>query len=371
MKRPRKNVLSYEEKKVALEHILKADKLSVKEVCRELDVDRSTVYMWLKKIDYDLSNIERLNRKLQPIMRSKTIIKELDDAVKKKVMLLIQSNPEMGALKIKQYLFRHEQLVVSEKKIYFFLKEKGIIDKRKKGLKVADCHDRRFEYPAPLDAVQIDCLTVTVGSGLKVYVISILDDYSRFILGSRVYPKKSMENVMKIFREVTKKYGVTETVITDKGSEFVSWQSFTKFEELLCSLDIELIASGPSKPQNQGKIERWHQTFRNEFERIKGPFDYSSQLQFELGEFVNYYNYERPHQALNGLVPADRFFGLAEPIEKELEQCRQVSSGDRCIYFSCNIDGRKVVVSGTRNGKIDILENGHSLSNESRKEQNA
>ena len=61
----------------------------------------------------------------------------------------------------------------------------------------------------------------------KAYLISILDDYSRFVLTSRLVPDKTIDGVIQAFSDMVKKYGVPDRVITDKGSEFVSWQSLT------------------------------------------------------------------------------------------------------------------------------------------------
>ena len=131
----------------------------------------------------------------------------------------------------------------------------------------------------------------------------------------------------------------------------------TKFEELLCAFDTELISSGPETPQNQGKIERWHQTFRFDCESRHGRFTLKSEAQYYITEFVNYYNYERPHQGIGGLVPADRFFGISEELENELgTYCNNMRSNE-CIYFSCNINGKKLVVSGSRDKNLSIYQN--------------
>ena len=274
--------------------------------------------------------------------------------VEKEILSLVEKHPAMGPLKLKQYFLRNHQVFLSEKRIYFFLKEKGIIERRKKEEKKQESHDRRFEYPVPMAAIQLDLLTVILSGGQKIYLVTFLDDYSRFILVSRFIPVKTMDEVKKVLRETVKKYGIMERLITDTGSEFVSWQNITSFEELLVELDIELIASGPEKPQNQGKLERWHQTFRNDCEKIYGKFDYIAQAQLEVDRFVCYYNYERPHQAIGGLVPADRFYGLAEDLERELAIHRNGGRINECIYFCCNINGKKIVVSGPRNGQLTV-----------------
>lgn len=352
------NHLRYEEKYFALKQYFEND-VTLKDLAETFHIGESTVRDWLKRIDFDFKNIERLKRaKVTYDERKKPVYKELADWVKDEILKLIERHPSMGPLKLKQYFYRHHQVVLSEKKIYFFLKESGIIEKRNtrknNGKKKAD---RRFEFSSPLAAVQVDLLTIRLSGGQKCYLVTFLDDYSRYILLSELISVKSMEDVIRLLKKVVKKYGIMDHIICDKGSEFVSWQSFTAFEELLCHYDCELIASGPHTPQNQGKLERWHKTFRNDCERNYGGFTLQSEAQLEIGKFVSYYNYERPHQSLKGLTPADRFYGMAEELEKELENYREEQRAGECIYFCCNINGKKMVVSGPRNGELTIYNN--------------
>ena len=348
--------LSYPEKVVTLKHYFN-NGVTAADLGRMTGVSPNTINGWLKKIDHDFNNVERLKSKQRDRSTRKNIFTELAPWVTDQIAELLKVDPFMGATKIKQYFFRHHQVMVPEKKVYYYLKETGVIDKRnrRKKAKKEGKHDRRFEYDRPLAAVQMDLMQLTLTGNKKVYLISIIDDYSRFMLTSRLVPCKMMESVIKVFSATVKKYGVMDRVITDKGSEFVSWQSVTKFEDLLCDLDIELIASGPDTPQCQGKIERWHKTFRNEFEKQYGAFDYTVQAQLELDDFVNYYNFERPHQAINGLVPSDRFYGVQQEMESVLDECRNDQS--KQIYFCCNINGEKIVVSGPRSGELSIYRN--------------
>lgn len=344
--------LKYEEKSLLLKKHFQSD-ISMEQLEKEFKVSKNTVYNWLRKIDYNYENIEKLRVKRTLKERKSRIRLELADDIKEEILLLIGKHPLMGPLKIKQYFFRHKQILLSEKKIYFYLKEQGIIDARKKEKTgKAEKEIRRFEYPAPLSAIQIDLLSLKLTGGQKITLVTLIDDYSRYILASIFIPVKEMSEVIKVARNVIKKHGVFERVICDKGSEFVSWQSFTRFEKFLCDWDVELIASGPHQPQCQGKIERWHKTFREEFEGIYGGFSYHSEAQLELDQFVCYYNNERPHQSLLGLVPADRFYGLSKELEQELSEYKEGKREDEIIYFTCNIKGKKIVISGSQNEEV-------------------
>ncbi len=352
------NILSYAEKSFIIRQLLESE-LSLSDVSQQFHIGESTLRDWLKIIDYDLANIEKLRRKRPGLLnRHRPILTEFPDWVQQEILKLKKAHPSMGALKLKQYFYRHHQTILSEKKIYFFLKENGILVNREKdNKKQQNKHERRFEYPYPLAAVQLDLLTVKLVNKSKIYLVTFLDDYSRYILQSNFIQTKTMSEVLRVLMQTVRKHGIMEHIICDKGSEFVSWQSFTSFEAQLCELDVELIASGPETPQNQGKIERWHQTYRTECERAIGCFENYSQAQYETDRFINYYNYERPHQALGGLLPADRYYGLSEELNSALSQYHQNNHKEQCIYFSANINGKRLVVSGPRNGELTIYQN--------------
>ena len=210
--------------------------------------------------------------------------------------------------------------------------------------------------------VQVDLLEMRLINNTKIYLITFIDDYSRFILLSRFVVEPSMKEVIKCLIAVIKDYGVMERIICDKGSQFVSWHSFTEFENRLCDFDIELIASGPAKPQNQGKIERWHRTYREEHLVKFGKYNSLAHAQLETNRFVDYYNYERPHQGIGGLFPADRFFDIADDLSKELALYKTEQRKNQRIYFCCNINGKKLVVSGPRNGELKIHLNGENIA---------
>ena len=119
----------------------------------------------------------------------------------------------MGALKLKQYFFRHHQVIVPQKRLYFFLRDEGILAARAKaGKKTDEGEERRFEYPVPMAAVQLDLLQLRLRDNTKLYLVTFLDDHSRFVLHSRLIPVKEMAAVIK---QLTKT--VVETALSTAG----------------------------------------------------------------------------------------------------------------------------------------------------------
>jgi transposase InsO family protein len=357
---------TYEEKKLIMEKYLQSSEykemnaVAFSKIC---NVNQSTFYRWGSLIDWDVTRIEELKRK-----KKKTEVKvnrsNLSEGEQGRILEIAKQNRTWGPLKIKQYLWRHEQILLPQTSIYRFMEGQGLVKAREK-LKEEAGHTRRFEYPSPLAGVQMDLMYVKLSSMLTIFLVTLLDDFSRFVLVSRFVAVKTMDEVIDVFKEAVRAYGVMDCLLTDYGSEFVSWQRFTRFESLLCDLDVKYIASGPNKKENQGKVERWHQTVRQEL-RQRGPLDYSSEAQLWIRDLQNRYNYERPHQGIGGLVPADRFFGMKEEIESELERCRRSEGQARQIYFVCRIGERKLVVSGQRQEDLSLLLDGKPIQEQSK-----
>jgi transposase InsO family protein len=357
----RKNHFTFQEKKHVLEEYLSSNKTkyrSLKAFSRLCNINYGTLRNWGNRIDWNINRIDELKRKRRKPspMDSKS---GMSQAQQEKILEIKSIYPNWGPLKIKQYLWRHEQILIPQSSIYRLLKDHGLVQAREPKTDKKK-HGRKFEYPVPLAGVQMDLMQVVLSNAVTIYLVSLMDDFSRYILASRFIAVKTMKEVMDVFKETIRAYGVMDTLLTDCGSEFVSWQRFTSFEELLCALDVEYIASGPDKKENQGKIERWHQTVREEL-RLHGPLDYSSEAQFWIREVCNMYNYERPHQGIGGLVPADRFFGMSEEIAGELERCKAEQRLDRQIYFTCRVGDKKVVLSGQNPESVNLLINGKAV----------
>lgn len=66
-----------------------------------------------------------------------------------------------------------------------------------------------------------------------------------------------------------------------------------------------------------------------------------------------WYNYVRPHQGIDGLTPADRFFGMAAAVSatREAEGWRP----EWGIYLAANLMGRRLVIAGEGPRKLRLL----------------
>lgn len=84
--------------------------------------------------------------------------------------------------------------------------------------------------------------------------------------------------------------------------------------------EMEHIRSAPFHPQTQGNIERWYQTMKNRI--LLENYYLPGNLEQWIGVFVDY-NYNRYHESINNVTPADVYFGRGNDILKEREKIKK------------------------------------------------
>ena len=171
----------------------------------------------------------------------------------------------------------------------------------------------RFEAGRPLELAQMDILEFFINK-LKVYLMILLDDFSRFILGWRLVTQTSIDEVIGLVQEAIDRYGKMEEILTDRGFVFYSWQGINRFEKYLELERIDHTHARPHHPQTLGKIEALNGHLKRELIRHE-HFSGLEEATSAISGWVFHYNYERTHQGLGGLlVPADRFHGLTDQV---------------------------------------------------------
>ena len=158
------------------------------------------------------------------------------------------------------------------------------------------------------------------------YLSTVLDDYSRFIVAWRLCTTMSASDVYDTlddtldFTELNQvKVQHRPRLLSDNGPCYISGELADYLEEN----GMSHTRGRPYHPQTQGKIERWHRTMKNV---VKLQNYYSpSELQREIGRFVDYYNHRRYHEALDNLTPADVYFGRAKEVKSKRDEIKRVT----------------------------------------------
>jgi len=131
------------------------------------------------------------------------------------------------------------------------------------------------------------------------WMISYLDDHSRFIPGSRIHHNPTAEHAIHLLEASIAKYGKPTQILTDRGTQFYPARGAgpSTFTEFCSGNNIQHIKASVRRPPTIGKIEAFHKAY-----------DCEAWMFNSHQEFIRYWNYERPHQGINYLYPAEVYF---------------------------------------------------------------
>ena len=133
------------------------------------------------------------------------------------------------------------------------------------------------------------------GKKTLTYLIAIIDDASRMIVGAKFYFEDNSYNLQDIFKSSVKKYGVPKKLFVDNGRTYKNDQ----FNIICASLGLVLIHARPYSGASKGKIERFFHTMKETWMRGLNWDEIESidELNDKLNEFISLYN-TKPHSSL-------------------------------------------------------------------------
>jgi transposase InsO family protein len=287
------------------------------DIAAVIGVGASTVSAWYKQ--YRDGGVQGLCRRASSIAVRKQCTK-----LEERIVAHRKETPNHGVRRIRDDLRREEGLSVSAEKVRTTVTAAGL------GNPAVAPHrrppqPRRFERPLPNGMWQIDIFTFQLKRMYRVYLIGIIDDHSRFMVGWGLFRQQTAASVLEVVKGAIGQWGAPREILSDNGRQFVAWRGETRFQRVLKQQGIQHVRSAPHHPMTLGKIERFWQTIWREFLSEAHFASFADACQ-RLDHWLGYYNHQRPHQGIDGACPADRFYGLADDIEQAVEQgCQQNS----------------------------------------------
>jgi len=294
-------------KREKLAILKEGEKEGIKKVSERYGVHFTTVYDWRKKYfqggEHEVPSRSGGHNKGE---------REIEVWKKEAVVREKESNPGYGVSQIRNQL-RRQGVTISTLTIGRILREQGYSVKKEKSDKKAI----RFEASRPLELVQIDIMEFYIHKA-RLYLVLLLDDYSRFLLNFHLTDGYSIEGIQGMVEEAIQRYGKMEKLLSDRGFVFHGWRGVNRFEKCLEAQGIHHIHTSVHHPQTIGKVERVNQSLQKELLRVK-EFSCIGEAFGEIDQWLWRYNYKRVHQGLGGLeVPADRFHGWSREMDKAL-----------------------------------------------------
>ena len=242
--------------------------------------------------------------------------RKLDDDLKERIRYFKINYPRMSASAIYRQLRSDGSIIsgqVSESTICRF------VNQLQNELRQTPNRDmRRYERP---HINEVWCGDSSVGPRLtdkdgkkhRVYIIALLDDASRFIVGIDIFYNDNFINLMSVMKSAVSKYGRPKVLNFDNGKSYKNKQ----MELLAARIGTTLSYCQPYTPTGKAKIERWFRTMKDQWMAGLDMQDFHSldELRGSLHSYVQRYN-QAPHSSLHGMSPQDRFFSEPEQIHR-------------------------------------------------------
>ena len=198
--------------------------------------------------------------------------------------------------------------------------------------------------------------SIQTGQGMrKTYLVSLMDDASRFIVHSAFCLGETALDIEGVLKQAILKRGLPHKLVIDNGSAYRSGT----LQAICALLEIRLIYCRPYEPEGKGKLERFHRTFRELFlnelnlDRIASLDDLNARLWAWLDQVYH----KRPHSSLKGKTPQERW-------RDELVQVRPLGFKSRQIdNIFCHRVERVVRKDGTISFEGRLFETAFDLVN--------
>ena len=267
----------------------------------QLRLPRSTYYRWLKRLGEGRLE-DRKGGSTVPWNRIRP-----DEAAR--ILAQARASPSLSCRQLAYSIIDSSGVYVSESTVYRVLKRAGLIKPAEIiGFKAAKEYRRKTVRPNELWAT--DCCHLRVMGWGWYYLVTVMDDYSRFILSWDLKTDMAGGSLEDVVQMAVDRTGMTDVpvedrtvLLSDNGAGYISAQ----FNEYLRLVGIKHITASPFHPQTNGKIERYHRSLRGE--PNLEPYDMPSELRNAIRAFVEYYNYQRYHEGLGNVTPWDVYNG--------------------------------------------------------------
>lgn len=299
-------------RKKLLEEIV-VKKRTATEVAGILGVARETVSRWLAK--YRFEGLDGICPKKPGPREGSPAVNRTSADLEELVCSYAKWDVFKGPQAIADLLEENEGLKLDQTTVYRILKRKSV----RYGLHYKHLKRKRIAYclSEPGEEVQMD-VTFPFGCARKARVFDAIDDCSRLVFG-KVFDGHSQKESIAFVNELILAMPFTiKAVRTDCGGEFGK-----QFTEHLAGLGIEHRRNPPYTPQHNGKIERYHRTFK-EREAYSWPFHSSlDELNYRLRLWLYEYNFKKKHSGLHmhRLTPAQKVLHASfyKPMQPHLQ----------------------------------------------------
>ena len=264
------------------------EKLSIRQQCQLLGINRSSVY-------YDPVGESDENLRIMRLMDQEHL-----------------DHPTHGVLQMQDFLLE-QSLKVNQKRIRRLLRLMGImaiypkrnLSKLGHAKYIRPYLLRGFEITHSNHVWAIDITYIPMAKGF-MYLVAIIDLYSRMVVGWDVFNSLNAENPLMVLKGAIAQYGKPEIINSDQGSQFTCalWIEFVGHSDIKISMD------GKGRALDNVFIERLWRTVKQDYVYLN-PASNGTELYQGLRQFFYYYNTRKTHQGIGRQTPIKRYHEVA------------------------------------------------------------
>jgi transposase InsO family protein len=305
------------------------------ELCRFFNIARKTGYECVAR--FEETGRAGLAERSRAPLRSPQAIPATTAAA---ILAERQKRPTWGARKIRLILQREQPTVrwPAASSITELLKREGLIQSRARRRRTPPYTEPLAHAEAPN---QVWCADFKgwfcCADGVRCDPLTITDAHSRFLLCCRATKKADGPHVRAVMEAVFRKYGLPAAMRTDNGPPFASPApaGLSRLSMWWLQLGIRHERIDPGRPDQNARHERMHRTLKQD--TASPPAANRSRQQRAFIEFERIYNWERPHEALDGQRPADVHTAALRVFPERLPE----------LVYPCGVHLRRISQQGS------------------------
>ena len=276
-------------------------------LCRAFGISRPTGYKWLARYLNAQGRIESLaDHSRRPLSSPEAI----PDAIVDVLIRARKARPWWGPVTLRKWLLTRghdESVLPAPSTIGSILKRHGMVRPRQRR--------RRTPPTMAKPSLEADCPNVVwcidykgqfrTADGQLCYPLTLIDGYSRYLLRCEGLPSTDERGARQVLESAFREFGLPARIRSDNGSPFASTGigGLTRMSVWWIKLGIVVERIEPGKPQQNGRLERFHRTLKHETAKPPRASMRAQQRAFDI--FRRRYNEERPHRALGMVVPEE------------------------------------------------------------------
>ena len=302
-------------------------RMNLSELCREFGISRETAYVWLRRYRAAGRDVQVLSdRSHRPHHSPHQIPAEVADLI----VAARKYRPTWGPRKLRAFLVDRKPGVAlpSESAIAAILHRNGLTSVRRR-------RRRRLVVPAtrPFAAATgpnaVWCVDFKgwwrTGDGRRCYPLTLIDAYSRYLLRCEALLETDTRHVQPIFDSAFQEFGTPDAIRSDNGPPFASTGAagLSALSVWWNQLGIRHDRITPGKPQQNGRLERFHRTLAV----LAATPAADVRAQQRAFDYFRYdYNQQRPHEALRLKPPVTAYEPSRRRYPRPLETYEDVDA---------------------------------------------